>query len=219
MSGRRMSTYTRAAAAVAAAGLAAGLAACSSSGGGKADSNKPVAQLASLSGQSTTVALDTGFVKAISSLKLTPGLIGSAKLNVFDLTFPVTGGHVTVYPSGHKPVAQGLIEHATSGVSFTGTGVKIGLKNLVVRLGTTSTLTGEVDVNNQVVLKSATLFDLDESTATAPSVKNGVTTLAGGTVYLDAGAAKSLDGILKTKVLEQAGKIKIGIATIKATGN
>ena len=48
--------------------------ACSSS------AKKPVGQFKTLSGNTTTVVLDPGFLTALTCLKLTPGVFGTAKL-------------------------------------------------------------------------------------------------------------------------------------------
>src|SRR6478672_6183916 len=61
---------------------------------------KPVASIDSLSGTSTQVTLDQGFVDALTQLKLTPGTVGTAKLENGALIFPITGGNVTVFKPG-----------------------------------------------------------------------------------------------------------------------
>ncbi len=217
-----MHGYQKAAAAVVAAGLAGSLAACSSSAGG---SDKPVGQFKTLSGNSTSVVLDAGFVKALGALKLTPGLIGTAKMTDGTVSFPITGGNATIYKKGDvTPYVQGVIDHNGSGLSLTGGPTKVDLKNFVVHPGNNSNLTGEVDVvsagKTTVAAKSMKLFDLDGSTLQTPTIsKAGVATLQGTTVYLSADAAKALNGVFKTTALAGGMKVKVGTAVIKATGS
>jgi hypothetical protein len=216
-----MRGYQKAAAAVVAAGLATGLAACSSSGG----DDKPVGQFKTLSGDSTSVVLDAGFVKALGTLKLTPGLVGTAKMTNGTVSFPITGGDATIYKKGTvTPYVQGVIDHNGSGLSLTGGATKVDLKNFVVHPGNNSNLTGEVDVvasgKTTVAAKSMKLFDLDGSTLQTPTIsKAGVATLQGTTVYLSAEAAKALNGVFKTNALAGEMKVKVGTAIIKATGS
>ena len=62
--------------------LAVPLAACSTDSNADTGSSAPapVAAIDSLSGESTAIALDKGFTDALTSLKLTPGVVGSAEL-------------------------------------------------------------------------------------------------------------------------------------------
>ena len=67
----------------------------------KAAAPKPVAAIDNwLKGNDTQVTLDQGFVDALTSLKLTPGMVGKAKLTDGTLSFPITGGNVTVFKPG-----------------------------------------------------------------------------------------------------------------------
>lgn len=215
-----MRAHRKTAAAVVAAGLVGSLAACSSSGG-----DKPVGQFKTLSGDSTSVVLDAGFVKALGALKLTPGLIGTAKMANGTVSFPITGGEATIYKKGEvTPYVQGVIDHNGSGLSLTGGPTKVDLKNFVVHPGDNSDLTGEVDVvsggKTTVAAKSMKLFDLDGSTLETPTIsKSGVATLQGTTVYLSADAAKALNAVFMTKALAGGMTVKVGTAIIKATGS
>ena len=145
-----MRGYQKVGAAVVAVGLAGGLAACSSSGGSSA--KKPVGQFKTLSGNATSVALDPGFVKALGTLKLTPGLIGSAKMSG-------THGDVPDHRRQRDDLQEGRRhalragqdhDHDGSGLSLTGGATKVDLKNFVVDPGNNSKLTGEVDVDGKV---------------------------------------------------------------------
>jgi hypothetical protein len=200
---------------VTAVGLAVTMTACSSSKG----SAKPVGQFKTLSGNTTTVVLDSGFLAALTSLKLTPGLIGGAKLSGADLSFPITGGNATIYKKGAvNPYVQGVIDHQGSGLTLTAGSTVVGLKNFVIHPGKNSNLTGEVDLNGKVFAKSAKLFDLDGSTLKTPTIdSNGVATLAGTRVLLSSDAAAALDKAFNTQAVK--GGLLIGTAIIKATGS
>src|SRR3712207_1753453 len=92
--------------------LALGVAACgedsestSTGGGGQAQQEnaqpKPVAQIDSLTGRTTAVKLDAGFVEALTALKVTPAPVGDAKITKSgSAVFPITGGNVTYYKPG-----------------------------------------------------------------------------------------------------------------------
>src|SRR3954471_6297325 len=103
----------------AAAALALGVTACGGDGeSGSASSPakttpKPVAEIDALSGQSTAVKLDAGFVDALTSLKVTPGALGDAQITkAGSAVFPITGGNVTYYkPGSVSPFVQGEIDH------------------------------------------------------------------------------------------------------------
>ena len=91
-----------------AAVLVVPLAACGSegdtAGASSSSSSAPapeaVASIDALSGESTAIALDKGFTDALTALKLTPGVTGTAKLTDGSLVFPITGGNVTVFEPG-----------------------------------------------------------------------------------------------------------------------
>ena len=212
-----MNTLNKIGAGVVSVGLAASLAACSSSGGGD---KKPVGAFKTLTGQSTSVALDPGFVTALGTLKLTPGLVGTATMSGTTVTFPITGGKATIYKKGDvTPYVQGEVDHAGSGLSLTGGSKKVELTNFVVDPGNNSKLTGDVSLNGASVAKGVKLFDLDGSTLKTPTIsKAGVATLTGTTVYLSQEAATLLNKTYGTNALAGGNKVKIGVATIKATG-
>ncbi|THG30175.1 hypothetical protein E6C64_16245, partial [Naasia lichenicola] len=122
---------------IAAAGfMLVGLAACSTSTGTDTSSSsgtssssapsaeadpEPLASIPALAGVSTQVTLDQGFLDAITSLGLTPGLIGTATLEGGVLSFPITGGNVDYYDpnESYRPYVQGEIDHAGSGITLS----------------------------------------------------------------------------------------------------
>jgi hypothetical protein len=201
--------------------LALGTAACGSSDDSGNTSTtaaakpKPVAQIDSLSGKDTAVALDSGFVEALTTLKLTPAPVGSASISKAGVAdFPITGGNVTYYKPGTvSPYVQGEIDHDGSGLSLTSAdGKKVELTNFVVDPGT-STLTGTVTVDGKVAAESAPLFFLNGRTLKPLEAKdNGTAVLQGTTVELKQDAADLLNKTFGTDALK--GGLKIGVATI-----
>ena len=200
--------------------LALGAAACGSedtSGtqSGSTSTPKPVAEIDQLTGRSTGVTLDAGFVDALKSLKLTPAPVGDAKISSAGVaTFPITGGNVTYYkPGSVSPYVQGTIDHDGSGLSLTGGGKKVSLTDFVVDPGT-STLTGKVSVDGKTAAENAPLFFLDGRTLNPLEVNkaNGTAVLEGTTVKLKDESAQLLNQTFGVDALK--GGLKIGIAKI-----
>jgi hypothetical protein len=207
-----------------AAGLAISLSACGSNdetvgteGGGAATqtSPTPVAALADLSkGESTAVTLDAGFLEGLTALKLTPATVGGAKLDGAVLSFPITGGNVTVFDpaAGVDPYIQGTINHEGSGLQLTGANGKVvKLENFVVDPGT-SMLTGKVTVDGEEFAPSAPLFFLDGSTLKPLATEGTNAVLEGTTVSLTKTAADALNMVFETTVLTEF--FKVGVAKI-----
>ncbi len=175
---------------------------------------KPVAQIDQLSGRSTAVALDSGFVSALESLKLTPGPVGDAKISkAGTASFPITGGNVTYFkPGSVSPYVQGSIDHSGSGLSLTGGGKKVELTDFVVDPGK-SVLTGTVTVDGKEAAANAPLFFLDGRTLQPLEAKdNGTAVLQGTTVKLKQEAADLLNQTFEVDALKAG--LEIGVATI-----
>src|SRR6201991_3353703 len=175
---------------------------------------KPVAEIPTLSGQDTAVTLDSGFVKALGDLKLTPAPVGSAEISKAGVaSFPITGGNVTYYtPGTESPYVQGMIDHDGSGLSLTGGGKTVELTDFEVDPGK-SVLTGKVSVDGQVAAESAPLFFLDGRTLKPLETNdNGTAVLEGTTVKLKQEAADLLNQTFGTVALK-AGFV-IGVAKI-----
>ena len=104
--------------------LAAGVAACGDDEQSDSTPSKttpaPVAQIDALTGRSTDVQLDKGFVTALGTLKLTPapGRRPRRSRKAGVARFPITGGNVTYYkPGSVAPYVQGEIDHSGSGLA------------------------------------------------------------------------------------------------------
>ncbi len=203
------SRFSRALAGVAAAGvLAVTATACS----GSSSSDKPVADLKTLSGQSTAVKLDAGFIGALTALKLTPGVVGTAKLTDGSLIFPITGGHVTYYkPGSVNPFVQGEIQHTGSGLSLTAGATKVELTNFDIDPGA-SKLYGDVAANGTSVVKHAYLFKLDGTTLKGLQTAGDTAILEGTKVEISPDAADLLDKTFKTTAVKAG--LLVGIAKI-----
>jgi len=212
--------------------LAFSLAACSSSDDGVGTDNNskspsssssametpaPAATIDKLGGVDTQVTLDQGFLDALGSLKLTPGVLGGAKLDGATLSFPITGGNVKYWDpdSGYRPYVQGEIDHDGSGISLTGGGKTVELSDFVIDPGSNSKLTGTVKVDGKEVGQDVNIFRLDGTTLN-PLAKDadGNAVLEGTTVYISKDAAKLLNDTFGTDAV--TGDLKVGIAKITA---
>jgi hypothetical protein len=202
--------------------LALGVGACgsdssSSSTGSKSSSEakaKPAAQIDQLTGRSTAVALDAGFVEALTSLKLTPSPTGDASISQSGVaSFPITGGNVTYYkPGAVSPYVQGEIDHDGSGLQLKGGGKTVRLTNFKIDPGA-SVLTGKVTVDGKMAAADAPLFFLDGRTLKPLEAKdNGTAVLEGTTVKFKDESAQLLNETFGTDAL--VGGLKVGVAKI-----
>jgi hypothetical protein len=175
---------------------------------------KPVAEIPALTGKDTAVALDSGFVEALGSLKLTPAPVGTAEISKAGVaSFPITGGNVKYFkPGSVSPYVQGIIDHDGSGLSLTGGGKKVELTDFEVDPGK-SVLNGKVSVDGAVAAESAPLFFLDGRTLKPLQANdNGTAVLEGTTVKLKAEAAELLNQTFGVDALTEG--LVIGVAKI-----
>jgi hypothetical protein len=173
---------------------------------------KPVASIEALQGETTAIALDAGFTDALTSLKLTPGVVGTAKLEAGSLIFPITGGNVTVFKPGEvSPYVIGQIQHEGSGLSLTAGGTKVELTNFNVDPGV-SRVYGDVTVNGKVAATSAFLFQLDGRTLEPLKTEGNDAILTGTKVEISKDAAPLLNQTFKTDAVKPG--LLVGIATI-----
>ena len=197
----------------AAVALLFSLAACNDDDKKSADKGEVVAQVDTLTGVDTEVALDQGFVDALTSLKLAPGVVGNATLKNGTLSFPITGGHVTYYkPGSIDPYVQGIIEHDGSGISLTAGGTEVDLTDFAIDPGT-SKLYGNVSVNGKSAATHAFIFQLDGRTlkplATGP---NDTAILEGTLVKISPDAADLLNSTFNTDAVKAG--LLVGVAKI-----
>ncbi|HXH78546.1 hypothetical protein [Nocardioides sp.] len=193
----------------AAAVLVVPLASC---GSDESSAPEPVAAIDDLSGESTAIALDKGFTDALTSLKLTPGVTGSAKLTDGSLIFPITGGNVSVFEPGSVPnYVVGQIQHEGSGLSLSAGGTKVLLTNFNVDPGV-SRVYGDVTVNGKVAATSAYLFQLNGSTLKPLQTKGKTAILQGTKVLISKVAAPLLNDTFKTDAVKPG--LLVGVAKI-----
>jgi hypothetical protein len=177
---------------------------------------KPLASIPALDGVDTQVTLDKGFVDALGTLGLTPGVTGSATLVDGALHFPITGGNVDYYDPAQKyrPYVQGSIEHDGSGITLTGGDIVVGLSDFRIDPGT-SQLFGTVTANGALVAKDVYIFNLDGSTLKPLETdSDGNAVLEGTTVLVSPDAAALLNKTFSTNAVTD--KLVVGIAKITA---
>lgn len=223
-----MRKFTKMAVSLTSAGiLVAGLAACSTTSSDSTTESDaptetatseptPLASIPALDGVDTQVTLDAGFVDALTTLGLTPGVIGGATLTDGVLAFPITGGNVDYYdPSeSYRPYVQGEIDHAGSGISLTAGETVVELTDFVIDPGT-SELTGTVTANGTVVGEDIFIFNLDGSTLNPlEEDAEGNAVLEGTTVLVSSDAAGLLNETFGTDAVTD--ELVVGIAKITA---
>ena len=197
--------------------LAAPLSACSSddsssSSSSSASAPKPVAAIENLTGGDTQITLDQGFVDALTTLKLTPGVVGDATLADGALDFPITGGNVTVFkPGAVSPYVIGQVQHENSGLSLTAGDTTVELTNFNVDPGV-SRVYGDVAVNGETAVTNAFLFQLDGRTLKPLATEGETAVLEGTEVKISDVAAPLLNDTFKTDAV--ASGLLVGIAKI-----
>jgi hypothetical protein len=173
---------------------------------------KAVAAIDSLTGNDTKIALDKGFTDALASLKLTPGVLGTAKLQAGSLVFPITGGNVTYFKPGTvSPYVIGQVQHEGSGLSLSAGPNTVQITNLNVDPGV-SRVYGDVALNGKPVVSSAYLFKLNGTTLKPLQTKGDTAVLQGTKVFVSPVAAGLLNKVFKTDAV--TGDLLVGIATI-----
>lgn len=187
------------------------LAACgsSSSEDSASDSSvsapEKVAEITALTGQDTAVLLDAGFADALTSLGLTPGVVGTGALTDGSLVFPITGGNVTyVKPGTVSPYVIGQVQHEGSGFPLTAGDTVVEITNLNVDPGV-SRVYGDVTVNGKLAASSAYIFRLNGSTLKPLAAEGDTAVLEGTKVFVSPMAADLLVGIAKITVNTTSG--------------
>ncbi|WP_066516396.1 hypothetical protein [Curtobacterium ammoniigenes] len=175
----------------------------------------PEAAVPAIKGGNTAVALDSGFLAALKSLGLTPGVTGSAQLNGSTVSFPITGGSVVYWsPKSHyRPYVQGILEHDGSGLSLKAGSTTVTLSNFTINPGN-SRLYGDVAVNGTVAATQAYLFDLHGQTLKPLMLQGNDAILTGTTVHISPDAAALLNKTFNTTAVKS--ELLVGVATITA---
>ncbi len=176
---------------------------------------RPIAAVPALKGGNTAVKLDSGFTDALTSLGLTPGVVGGATLTDGSIHFPITGGDVVYWsPKGnYRPYVQGVILHTGSGLSLTAGGTTVQLTNFTVNPGN-SVLYGDVTANGTLAVAQAPLFDLHGGTLKPLQLQGNDAILTGTTVHVSSAAADLLNKTFNTTAVKAG--LLVGVATITA---
>jgi hypothetical protein len=210
-----MSGVTRVLATALAIALAGTVAACGSDGK-KPAAGTSTSRLTTITGGTTTIRIDPSFVAALGGRDFAPTTFGTAKItSPSEFALPVTGGDVTLDASGR---IRGEIKHDGSGLTFTSGSTKATAKDFAIHLTEDPNLTGAIDLNGATAFASLRVFDLDTSTVKGATIKDGVATLSGVTLYLSSAAASDLNLALHTTLTGNK-QVKVGTATITATGS
>lgn len=173
---------------------------------------RPNVELASISGKTTAIKLDEGFVKALGDLGLTPGTVGDGRLVKGSLVFPITGGNVGLYTPGEvSPYVIGQLQHEGSGLTLAAGGTTVRLSNFVVDPGI-SRVYGDVAVNGQTAVTSAYLFRLDGRTLMPVQQEGDFAILEGTKVFISDVAAPLLNKTFGTKAVTD--QLLVGVAKI-----
>ncbi len=177
---------------------------------------EPLASIPALDGVDTQVTLDQGFVDALGSLGLTPGVLGGATLTDGVLAFPITGGNVDYYDpeEDYRPYVQGSVEHDGSGISLTAGETVVELTDFRIDPGT-SQLFGTVTANGEEVGQDIFIFTLDGTTLNPLETDaDGNAVLEGTTVLISPDAAGLLNDTFGTDAVTD--ELVVGIAKITA---
>ncbi|WP_323793372.1 hypothetical protein [Nocardioides sp.] len=158
-----------------------------------ADKVQAVATIENLSGEQTEITVDQSFFDTLDALGVTPGVLSNAGLDGNVLSFPITGGNVSVFEPGSVPnYVVGQIQHENSGLSLTAGDITVELRNFNVD-PTVSRVYGDVVVNGDVAATSAYLFRLNGSTLKPLQTEGDTAILEGTKVFISDVAAGLLN--------------------------
>lgn len=184
----------------------------SSSDSESASAPEPAAHISALTGEDTAVALDTGFTDALTSLELTPGVVGTAELTDGSLVFPITGGNVTYFKPGTvSPYVIGQVQHEGSGFSLEAGDTLVEITNLNVDPGE-SRVYGDVSVNGEVAAPNAYVLTLNGTTLEPLKTEGDTAILQGTEVFVSPVAAGLLNDTFGTDAVTE--DLLVGVATI-----
>lgn len=158
----------------------------------------------------TNVNLSSGFLDALQTLNVTPGVIGPTELLGTQVNFPIIGGAIDI------DTALGNIEHS-GGLTLSAGQTVLAIQNFTIdTTGKTPVITGLAVLNGGIVGR-ITLFNLVLPSNFKLPIHlyyGSVLYLPGVTVKLNAGAATTLNQIFGTSAF--TGGIDIGTATVEA---
>jgi hypothetical protein len=159
-------------------------------------------------GGRTSVSLSSDFVNALTTLKVTPGTVGSGRLKKGVASFPITSG------AGDLGTIKLEINHR-GGLSFTAGSTIVELTDYsITNLDGKLVLTGLVKANDDLVGRIP-LFDLALTAGPTTKTDHGVTQLgvSGVKVTLNKTAADALNSVFKVTAFKEG--LSIGTANVK----
>jgi hypothetical protein len=158
----------------------------------------------------TTVALSSGFLNALQSLGVAPGVIAPTQLTSTTVNFPINGGAIDL------KTAIGNIGH-TGGLTLSAGGTVISIENFTIdTTGKSPIITGLVVANGPLVGR-ITLFDLalpGSFKLPLAQYRSVLVDLQGVTVTLDGAAANALNQAFNTSAFKAG--FGIGTARVRA---
>lgn len=171
-----------------------------------------VTAIPNLTGQGTTVDLDSATLAALTSLGVKPAPYGTATLDGSAITFPITSGYAEIHSDkSFKPgYVVGSIEHDGSGLTLTKGSTVVTLKDFVIDPGNSMLY---ATVGNSPAVPIAFLDGSDLQI----SMVNGTVHLDGTKVELTQTAASALDSAFGTTAVKAG--LELGIAHIVASGS
>lgn len=161
----------------------------------------------------TTVALSSGFLNALQSLGVTPGVISPTQLNGTTMNFPINGGALDL------KTALGNIGHS-GGLTLSAGGTVVSIENFTIdTTGKSPVITGLVVANGTLVGR-ITLFDIalpGNFKLPLTQYRSVLIDLQGVTVTLDGAAANALNQAFNTSAFKAG--FGIGTARVRAFTN
>ncbi len=170
------------------------------------------AQTKTLEFGKTSVTLSAGFVSALQTLGVKPGVVAPSQLRNGVAAFPVVAGAIDLSS------AKGEILHS-GGLTLTTSAAKVRLESFIIDTKSTPVLTGLVIVNDKLIGRLP-LFDIHlPSNVTLPLQLNDeyVLKLNGVGLTLNAQAATALNGVFHVTAFQ--GGFSIGTANVSALTN
>jgi hypothetical protein len=159
-------------------------------------------------GGRTSVSLSSDFVNALTTLKVTPGTVGSGRLRQGVASFPITSG------AGDLGTVKLEVNHR-GGLSLKAGKTVVELTDYSIsNLGGKPVLTGLVKADDSLVGRIP-LFNLELSGGPTTKTIHNVTelSLSGVKVTLAKSAADALNGVFKVTAFQEG--LNIGTASVK----
>jgi hypothetical protein len=180
---------------------------------GASATNGPQAEFLTLKGVSTSVDLDPATAKVLADNKVSVAPVAPASVSqnggTTTVSFPITQGFVSVYPTSEPSYIRGAFSHS-GGLTFSAGGKSLQVTDFIVNPGT-STLSATVGGSGAV----AQILDLD-GTNVKISQDGEQTRLDGTVAKLSATGADALNKTFGVSLFKAG--IPLGVVHVEATG-